>query len=943
MKKRQNNSMRASAVQITFISLLAVLLTLGATPARNQFERKPAGTSVTLQNPYHRAAVSESSAAAKQTNTRKSARVEFSTSYQSVGGREIAGFSARQARRAEEENLTPPAGLKPIEQEAWVAMARRQEASDGMGLASFYPARYGEPFIVQGQGVRVAVRPVSGTDAAAQIDDGQVIYRGAYPETDSVHAVSSERSEEFLFLQNECAPREFEYELSELSAGTRVELVKGEVHFTNKAGQGVKIEAPWLIEANGAWRADAVHWEVEAAHSGSGPQRLRLVVAEGLRYPVMIDPSWTETGNMRTAREAHTATLLQSGKVLVAGGYNAPDVLSSAELYDPATGLWTATDSMSTGRQYHTATLLPSGKVLVAGGYGSGLSSAELYDPASGTWTATGSMSYGRVFHTATLLASGKVLVAGGPTSTSAELYDPATGTWTATGTTGTGRYWHTATLLPSGQVLVAGGYSHGTSLSSATLYHPPSGSWSNTGSMVTARFQPIATLLSSGRVLVAGGQFFQSSAELYDPASGTWTATGSLHTGRIYNTATLLPSGQVLVVGGYNLNAGGSLSSAELYDPASGTWMVTGGMGTARQDHTATLLPSGKVLVAGGINGITSLTSAELYDPATATWTATGDMGTERDSHTATLLPNGKVLVAAGHNNSCGCSLNTAQLYDPATGVWTVTGSLGTARYLHTATLLPLGKVLVAGGYFNVSSAELYDPATGTWTATSDMGTPREYHTATLLPSGQVLVAGGQQRRRYLSSATLYDPVSGRWRPTGSMATARAQHAATLLPSGQVLVAGGSTPLSSAELYDPGLGFDPNWQPLLTTVSPLIVPGSELTASGSRFQGISEASGGNGAQNSSSNYPLIQLLSLANEQTLFLPVDAMAGWSDTSFTSTPITLMTTSSSGFPIGYALVTVFTNGIPSQSQFVLASTSTPRSAPTPRPRPTPVPRP
>ena len=55
--------------------------------------------------------------------------------------------------------------------------------------------------------------------------------------------------------------------------------------------------------------------------------------------------------------------------------------------------------------------------------------------------------------------------------------------------------------------------------------------------------------------------------------------------------------------------------------------------------------------------------------------------------------------------------------------------------------------------------------------------------------------------------------------------------------------------------------------------------------------------------------------------------MDAMTGWSDTSFTSTPITLMTTSSSGFPIGYALVTVFTNGIPSQSQFVLAATSTP----------------
>ena len=147
---------------------------------------------------------------------------------------------------------------------------------------------------------------------------------------------------------------------------------------------------------------------------------------------------------------------------------------------------------------------------------------------------------------------------------------------------------------------------------------------------------------------------------------------------------------------------------------------------------------------------------------------------------------------------------------------------------------------------------------------------------------------------------------------------------------------------LSSAELYNPDLGSDPNWQPLLTTVSPSILrDGSALTASDSRFKGISETSGGNGAQNSSSNYPLVQLLSLANEQTLFLPVDATTGWSDTSFTSRPVILMTSSSSGFPIGYALVTVFTNGIPSQSQFVVGEPGRPE--PTPEPRPTPPPRP
>src|SRR5947207_3965943 len=357
MKTKHNNSLGASALQITFISISAVLLTLGAAPAKNQFEQKPPGANLAPPNAQRHPAVSESSGAAKRADARKSAGVEFWASRQSVGGREIAGFSARQAGTAQEEKLTPPAGLKPVEQEAWLAMARRQGASGGNELTSFYPERYGEAFVVEGEGIRVAVRPVGGTDVTVQIDNGQVIYRQPYAETDSVHVASAGRSEEFLFLQNECAPREFAYELSELSAGTRVELVKGEVHFTNKAGHGVKIEAPWLIEATGERRAGAVRWELEESKTGALP-RLRLVVAEGLSYPVLIDPSWVTTGSMGTARFLHTATLLANGKVLVAGGQGNSDDLSSAELYDPATGSWVSTCSLGTARFSHTATLL---------------------------------------------------------------------------------------------------------------------------------------------------------------------------------------------------------------------------------------------------------------------------------------------------------------------------------------------------------------------------------------------------------------------------------------------------------------------------------------------------------------------------------------------------------------------------------------------------------
>lgn len=96
------------------------------------------------------------------------------------------------------------------------------------------------------------------------------------------------------------------------------------------------------------------------------PFVLTLIEAPAQNQP---DANWTPTGSMAIDRYFHTATLLPSGKVLVAGGFSLHvGTLRSAELYDPATGTWTATGDMTTVRAAPTATLLPSGKVLVAGG-----------------------------------------------------------------------------------------------------------------------------------------------------------------------------------------------------------------------------------------------------------------------------------------------------------------------------------------------------------------------------------------------------------------------------------------------------------------------------------------------------------------------------------------------------------------------------------------------
>lgn len=166
------------------------------------------------------------------------------------------------------------------------------------------------------------------------------------------------------------------------------------------------------------------------------------------------------------ARFGHTATLLQSGKVLVVGGCTASNCSTDtavSELYDPASNSWSTTGNLNTARYYHTAVRLKTGKVLAIGGStGTTTTTCELYDPSQGTWSNAASTNAARYFNATTLLPDGKVLVRGGTPSRgplgSAELYDPSANTWTLTGKMTTARYAHTATLLTDGTVLVMRG-----------------------------------------------------------------------------------------------------------------------------------------------------------------------------------------------------------------------------------------------------------------------------------------------------------------------------------------------------------------------------------------------------------------------------------------------------------------------------------------------------
>src|SRR5437879_2643929 len=83
--------------------------------------------------------------------------------------------------------------------------------------------------------------------------------------------------------------------------------------------------------------------------------------------------TWALTGSMVSPRSGATATLLNDGEVLVTGGCLpypvGPRGCHAAETYHPTTGKWITevnTVTYRTGGQ--TATLLQDGRVLVAGG-----------------------------------------------------------------------------------------------------------------------------------------------------------------------------------------------------------------------------------------------------------------------------------------------------------------------------------------------------------------------------------------------------------------------------------------------------------------------------------------------------------------------------------------------------------------------------------------------
>ena len=243
--------------------------------------------------------------------------------------------------------------------------------------------------------------------------------------------------------------------------------------------------------ASGTWSVGAPMRHPRVSHTATLLADGRVLVAGGWTGSAatasaeLYDPatnSWSPTRAMSVARFGHSATRRLDGRVLVAGGTAGFEGLRSTEVYVQSTGRWVTTSDMTTARESDEicckqAVLLASGKVLVAGGWNAGvLRTAEVYDPATGAWTPTGSMRVGREggFHLIRL-PDGRALALGGLDDHGplkyADVYNESTGSWRRVNDMTAARSAPAAVLIPGGRVLVAGGHRGLAALQSAEVF----------------------------------------------------------------------------------------------------------------------------------------------------------------------------------------------------------------------------------------------------------------------------------------------------------------------------------------------------------------------------------------------------------------------------------------------------------------------------------------
>ena len=274
----------------------------------------------------------------------------------------------------------------------------------------------------------------------------------------------------------------------------------------------------------------------------------------------------------------------KKGLVMISGNYNSENGSTSTLIYDSTNNSVRKGPDMKVARSNHASVALQSGDVVVFGGYNknmnpSQLSSCEVFDVKSMSFSEICNMIEKRHRPAAVLLPNGLVLIIGGGNGyrwlNTCEFFNPADKRFSPSkAKMRIGRAGHTASFLPNGKVLACGGDGgyNGSPLQTTEIYDPSTDSFSDGPLMTAKRRYHTATTLADGRIIITGGEgeLPSKSTELYDPVTETFTAGPKMLVGRATHFSALLPDGRVLIGCGWTI---GSERTTELYDPITNSF----------------------------------------------------------------------------------------------------------------------------------------------------------------------------------------------------------------------------------------------------------------------------------------------------------------------------------------------------------------------------------
>ncbi len=506
----------------------------------------------------------------------------------------------------------------------------RIRVADGAGrtiLPSFAPHFGGRMRLESGPThlTRIDVEPIGARDVAATVEQGLVVYAGAYRDTDVLYKATPTHTDEYLFLRTERAPHRWRFKILRGAGAVRVRQAGNSIEIVDENGAAMMRATPPVAVDTEGHRVDGT------IRLAGGDVIVVDLPVEGLTFPVLVDPDWASTGDMAYGRFYHQANVLPDGFVLITGGCSASvcsgdlsipacrAVVQAAEVLSMETRTFARAAESASPRFFQVAESLVSGDVLVVGGCVNADCSEtvwapELFSAATRTFSAIPDTDGLPLAGLASVrLQDGRVLLAGGCTRAGCQprvdVYDPTSGHIDPVAPMHFARGRAPAVLLGDGRVLVVGGCTDidcTTPLGSAEVYDPVANTWTSTGPMATARAGHFATALSGGRAIVGGGCATQHceavlrSVELFDPSTMAFVATSSLQQPRVGPVALTLPDGTVLINQGCGAAARCDLTN-ELFDPLTSTFALVAPAVTPRAFQATVIHSAAHLVVSNG------------------------------------------------------------------------------------------------------------------------------------------------------------------------------------------------------------------------------------------------------------------------------------------------------------------------------------------------------